>query len=397
LTPYGKAKLLDFGLPQRVPANLSLRGVSGLVNLAKAGVPWDSLFYLSPEQTRFEDLDGRSDLFSFAALIYFAATGEQPFDGPDPASIIHRIQNQYPQNPSHHKAHLQGEFDEIVLRALAKDRTNRLSAAPELGKVLGSLKSNYLPESRTGLPEEVEQEIETPEPPASKKQNVALIAFITLIVMIAGAALYWYQANRNQLFSVAILPIESSVPADASNYLTEAIIEGLSLFRGLRVIQPVTILQFPTPSDPISIGKILNVRYVVVGRMESNLGLRLIDVRSGKDKWSKEFHPDLQNLSSARYEIVSQLASQLNQTLNREQQKFLQSEPTRNIEAWKVYQQARALFYKHTRESLASSIHFYDRALALDSDFWLALSGRSIAAIDLAGLTGEINYFQKGL
>ncbi len=144
LTSAGRAKVLDFGLAKNThplveeldreaPTRLALTG---------AGIVLGTVPYMSPEQTRGEPLDGRTDIFSLGCVLYEAATGTLPFNGPSLLSIIHDIATVNPPPPSRFNPGLPAEFDMIIARALAKDREQRYQSASELAAALRSLEGS---------------------------------------------------------------------------------------------------------------------------------------------------------------------------------------------------------------------------------------------------------------
>src|SRR5438874_854588 len=147
LRPDGYAKVLDFGLAKLTenPAGWQtvdpIAETSALVKTGP-GVVMGTAHYMSPEQTRGEPLDARSDIFSLGVVIYHAATGRPPFSGPSLLSVMHEVAAVNPLPPSAIEHGLPREFDLIVERALAKDKERRYSSASELADALRRLKSS---------------------------------------------------------------------------------------------------------------------------------------------------------------------------------------------------------------------------------------------------------------
>jgi eukaryotic-like serine/threonine-protein kinase len=146
ITTRGQAKLLDFGLAKqaRKPAltgsGLSETDVTSDALRTSPGSVLGTVAYMSPEQARGEDIDARSDLFSFGAILYEMAAGQPPFSGNAPAVIFDAILNRMPPAPSELNPNLPPKLEEIIGLALEKDRELRYQTAAEMRANLKRLK-----------------------------------------------------------------------------------------------------------------------------------------------------------------------------------------------------------------------------------------------------------------
>src|SRR5438132_6104850 len=142
LTARGQAKVLDFGLAKVIrslPEEIDKEAPT-MADLTGAGTILGTISYMSPEQTRGEVLDARSDIFSLGCVLYEAATGKLPFSGPSMLSVMHEIAVVDPPPPSAIKPGLLPEFDFIIKRALAKNREQRYASAAEMADDLRRLR-----------------------------------------------------------------------------------------------------------------------------------------------------------------------------------------------------------------------------------------------------------------
>jgi|SRR5579862_1780267 len=138
----GHAKLLDFGLAKLVDLSreTSMEGATRS-HLTDRGLVLGTVAYMSPEQTRGEDLDPRSDIFSLGTVLYQAATGRLPFQGPSTLALMHEIAVANPAPPSNTRPGLPPDFDLIIARALAKEKDQRWPSAQEMANALVHLRS----------------------------------------------------------------------------------------------------------------------------------------------------------------------------------------------------------------------------------------------------------------
>jgi tetratricopeptide (TPR) repeat protein/predicted Ser/Thr protein kinase len=148
VTPQGRAKVLDFGLaklhrPQAGTGDFG--GATMTADLTDAGMIIGTIAYMSPEQSRGEPLDFRTDLFSLGTVLYETATGQVPFRGPSLLAIMHDIATLNPTPPGAFRPDLPREFDVLLEKLLAKDRDRRDCSAAELAVALRRLAGSAPP------------------------------------------------------------------------------------------------------------------------------------------------------------------------------------------------------------------------------------------------------------
>ena len=139
LARSGRAKVADFGLAKRIETEANVPDATVSKMTQTGGGVAGTISYMSPEQTRGEALDSRTDLFSLGTVLYEALTGRLPFEGPTALAVIHEIAVVEPPAPSRVRRGLPRTLDAIVLRALAKDRERRPARASEIAEALRSL------------------------------------------------------------------------------------------------------------------------------------------------------------------------------------------------------------------------------------------------------------------
>src|SRR6201987_6219500 len=259
----GRPKVLDFGLAK--PAawepgmgetqdswSASTRGLSN-ETLTSSGKSMGTVAYMSPEQARGEELDPRSDLFSFGVVLYEMATGRQAFSGNTPAVIFEAILNRDPIPPMRLNPAILPELDRIIMRALEKDRRMRYQKASEM---------------RTDLQR---RKRETESGRAITSSGPAAVA----------------RAEN----SLAVLYFENMSGAKEDEYfrdgMSEDIITELLKIKGLHVFPRATVLAFrDTPLTAPDIGARLGAKYVLGGtlrRAGNRLRINAQLVDTGRD------------------------------------------------------------------------------------------------------------------
>ena len=194
VTTRGQAKLLDFGLaklrPPGAPATLSAMSTATAADqLTGLGVPVGTLTYMSPEQVRGEEVDYRTDLFSFGAVLYEMATGRQAFGGSTPGIVTDGILNRAPPPLGRLNPEAPAKLEEIILKALEKDRKLRYQHAADMRTDLQRLKRDSSSGSSTadGIPRPA-----SPVLPWWRSRLALGMGGLALLCLILAAVFYWW-------------------------------------------------------------------------------------------------------------------------------------------------------------------------------------------------------------
>ncbi|HKD91783.1 MAG TPA: protein kinase, partial [Terriglobales bacterium] len=211
-TPRGQAKILDFGLaklmtarrPAEQPTYAGTTMAAPSEHLTSPGMAVGTVAFMSPEQARGRELDARSDLFSFGAVLYVMATGKLPFEGETAAVIFDGILNRTPLPPIEINPALPPKLDEIIRTALEKDRDLRYQSAAEMRAELKRLKRDT---SSGRVPMASGPTAKAPSSITIPVANVRKASFwvlsvgvvVALALLVAG---YYFSSNRQKGFNL---------------------------------------------------------------------------------------------------------------------------------------------------------------------------------------------------
>jgi serine/threonine protein kinase/tetratricopeptide (TPR) repeat protein len=411
LTAGGPAKLMDFGLAKLSPdGNIvgatvgSLEGVTTEEALTSPGIAMGTVAYMSPEQARGEELDARTDLFSFGAVLYEMATGRVAFPGPTSAVIFHAILERTPPNPRSVNSNLPARFDELVSKALEKDRALRYQSAAEISADLKRLKRDT--DSTRGTAATLTAKVIAPPARISKLRLGLLAAGLLFAVVLALAFLFGGKIKEASMDSVAVLPFVNATGNPDAEYLSEGITQGLintlSQLPKLKVVSLMSAYRYKGKAiDPPSVARDLGVHAILTGRMVQqgdaiSISAELIDAEHDRQMWGKQYQRKLSDVTSLEPDITRDIVENLKLKLSGTQRNLVAQRPTQNSEAYQLYLQGRFYWNRRTSGGLNKAIDYFQQAIAKDPNYALAYSGLADSYFSMTRNTGVLSPKEAG-
>src|SRR5216683_286604 len=411
ITNRGQVKLMDFGLAKLAPdGNVagatvgSLEGITTEEALTSPGVAMGTVAYMSPEQARGEELDARSDLFSFGAVLYEMATGRVAFPGPTSAVVFHAILERTAPNPSTVNSNLPSRFNEIVSKTLEKDRALRYQSAAEIGADLKRLKRDTESTRVTAAAATAG----SPSPSRNMKLRMGLLAAgLSIAVVIALALLFSGQKIKEATMdSVAVLPFVNATGDPNAEYLSEGItqdlVSTLSQLPNLKVVSLASAYRYKGKAiDPPTVARELGVHTILTGRMlqqndNVSISAEFVDAEHDRVMWSKQYQWRLADVPNIQAEITQDITQNLKMNLTGADKSRLAQRPTQNSEAYQLYLQGRFYWNKRTAGGVSKAIDYFQQAIQKDPNFALAYSGLADSYFSLARNTAALSPKEAG-
>src|SRR6516165_7296059 len=384
VTARGQAKVVDFGLAKTTPVTSKVIGESTKSTvddqqLTSPGSTLGTVAYMSPEQVRAKELDGRTDLFSFGAVLYEMATGTLPFRGESSGVIFKAILDGVPTSAVRLNPDLPPKLEEIINKALEKDQNLRYQHASEIRTDIQRLKRDT----------ESSKTIATPTSSNKIFKSGRLWVVVAACIAVIGLALasIWYlrSGTVTQIDSIAVLPF-TNVSGDAnSDYLsdgiTESLIGSLAHVPELKVKSRSSVFHYKGKDvDMQKVGNELGVSALVSGRVvprgdNIEVSAELTDVRDNTELWGQHYSGKSAEIISLEQQIAGDIAEKLRSRLSTSEKQQVAKQGTQNPEAYELYLKGRYFWNKRTHSDLDTAISYFNQAIAKDPGYALAYSG----------------------
>src|SRR5690348_11780711 len=307
VTKRGHVKILDFGLAKMTAQKAEAVGIELTAtgrteeHLTGPGSTMGTVAYMSPEQITGKELDARTDLFSFGVVLYEMATGKLPFSGDTSGAVFDSILHKTPTAPVRLNTDIPAKLEDIISKALEKDRDVRYQSAAELKADLKRLKRDS---------ESQQVHVSSQPTQAGSRRGIYRKASIAagVVVLLGALGILAFRlanpssqpgkASPHPAQTIAVLPFQNLSEPGSDSWaigITDAIISRLTSLQNLAVRPTTSVLKYAkqTP-EAVEAAKALDVESVLEGTYQRSsdvirVTVQLIDGRTGNIKWSQRY------------------------------------------------------------------------------------------------------------
>ena len=335
----GEAMVMDFGIAKAVSH-------AGATTLTQTGMMVGTPAYVSPEQASgAETLDGRSDQYSLACMLYEMLAGERPFDGANAQAVMIRRLTEAARPLRGLRADVPESLERAVAKAMAVDAAARFASTGQFGLALAS-GSMSTPSDTMVVPS---------APVVSAAKSVAVLPFANLS-----------SDPDNEYF------------ADG---MAEEIINALAKIQSLRVASRSSSFAFKGKNEDVRrIGDNLKVSTVLEGSVRKmgkklRITAQLINVVDGYQLWSERYERELEDVFEIQDDISQAIVKALRVILSEGERQQIVKDRAVNVEAYEFYLRGKQYFHQSRRKSLDHARQMFDRAIEIDPGYALAYAG----------------------
>jgi len=334
----GEAMVMDFGIAKALSS-------AGTDTLTQTGIMIGTPAYVSPEQAAgATDLDGRTDQYSLACMLYEMLTGERAFTGPTPQAVIAKRFTETAKPARSLRPNIPESVERALNKALSADTASRYRTAAMFGQALTSGSATTPTDTAT-----------MPQQTVSAAKSVAVLPFANMS-----------NDPDNEYF------------ADG---MAEEIINALSKIQSLRVASRTVSFALKGKNEDLGdVGRRLHVSTVLDGsvrRMGNRLRItaQLVNVADGYQLWSERYDREMEDVFAIQDDISQAIVKSLRVILSDDERKQIEKARSVNVQAYDFYLRGRQYFHQLRRKSLEYAKQMFNRAIQIDPDYALAYAG----------------------
>jgi serine/threonine protein kinase len=382
----GYVKVLDFGiakLAEQEAAATMPKDEALLLVETNLGLILGTVHYMSPEQASGARVDKRTDIWSLGVILYEMVTGHEPFIGDTPREVMTSILEKKPPPLTSYIKRTPVELQQIIGKALRKDRSERYRSAGEMLQALKSLRHKL----------ELKAELECSTTPSWlrwTRSPAALMLVLLVFALALALPFYWHRNLVTSLQpekSIAVLPFSNLSKEEENAFFSDGvqdeILTDLARIADLKVISRASVMQYKSgvSRDLRKIGQQLGVAHVVEGSVQRvgnrvRVNAQLIDARSDRHLWGETYDRNLSDVFAIQSEIAKTIAEQLQARLSTREENAIERPPTSDITAFDLYARAQTHVLTNlssvTRTKLLQAADLLNQAVTRDPSFFQA-------------------------
>jgi len=417
LTQRGQPKILDFGLA-KLTAEAEVDSESAApthaleADLTRPGTAVGTVAYMSPEQAKGEELDSRTDLFSLGLVLYEMVTGQRAFTGNTSALIFDAILHKSPVAPVRLNPEVPTSLEQILTKALEKDRSLRYQHASDLRTDLERLRrDSEFSKSVPAVAAATVSDTSVAAPPSAdsasqistvssdaqvavdlaKRHRGKLFATLAALIIIIVVGVFAVRkagsppAVAGQIRSLAVLPFVDTTGDPETEYLgdgiAESLINSLTVIPDLRVVSRSSSFRYKGRDvDPAQVARELDVAGIVTGRVTQRgdqliVAAELVDVQRDAQLWGERYTRPMDQIFDVEEQIARAISEHLQLRLTGAVEEQISSRQTDDTEAYRLYLKGRFYWNKRTNEDIRKALEYFERALESDPTYALAWAG----------------------